>query len=101
MKPADNGLPSVGPSARMLGVRLGEIAVDAVGLAVPGSGGMSVALGTPWHLPHHRRPSGMGRGSTGPAADRVYGTSDLALADVRLVARPDPRQPTRHAFVEP
>lgn len=101
MKPSGDGLPSVGLAARMLGVRPGEIVVDHEETAMPHTGGMSVAVGSAWNLPHHRRPSGMRRGSTGPASDRVYRLNEPSLAEFRLLARSDPRLPDRHAFVEP
>src|SRR2546430_2606362 len=73
MTRADDGLPVVGRSARSLGVRVPEdIQPDAAGRVVPGQGGMSVAPGSFWNLPNHRRPRGLGRGSTGPCGFRKF-----------------------------
>jgi hypothetical protein len=89
----------------MLGVRVGppkhDVIVDDRGRVVPGYGGMSVSPCSKWHLPNHRRPKAMGRGSTGPRADRVY---ELALTPVRVVGlavRADPEHPFHHALVAP
>ena len=43
----------------------------------------------------------MGRGSTGPVSDRVFGVEEAPLAEARLAVRPDPDRPDKHAFVEP
>ena len=53
----DGGRPRVGPSARMLGVRVpDDISPDATGVVRPGTGGMSVAPA--WRdLPAHRIPA--------------------------------------------
>lgn len=77
--PDQDGAPKVGPTARALGVRPDEISVDGDGRALPGTGGMSVSPDSVWNLPNHRRPRGMGRGSTGPASDRVYAIREDAL----------------------
>jgi hypothetical protein len=95
------GTPAVGATARHLGVRdPQDIRADGDGVVHPETGGMSVAPTSMWNVPHHRRPRGMGRGSTGPAADWVFAIADTALpAD--LAVRPDPEAPKVHAFVEP
>ena len=95
-------LPQVGRTARSLGVRLNEdISPDENGRVNPGQGGMSVSPGSIWNVPSHRRPRGMARGSTGPANDRIYEVYEEAIVERRLLLRPDPKAPTRHAFVEP
>jgi hypothetical protein len=102
MRPAVDGLPSVGRSARSLGVRIPtDIEPDASGCVRPHAGGMSVSPGTVWNIPHTRRPCGLGRGSTGPAADRVYSISSASLAERELEARSDSHASMLHAFVEP
>jgi hypothetical protein len=62
---------------------------------------MSVAPDSPWHIPHHRRPRGMGRGATGPAQDAIFGIENDKLHVAALAARSDPTAPAMHAFVEP
>ncbi len=102
MMPDKNGLPVLKRSARGLGVRSPEdVLPDALGNISPGTGGMSVAPSSVWSLPHHRRPQGMGRGSTGPSSDRVFGILEGKIREVSLTARPDPVCPHKHAFVEP
>jgi hypothetical protein len=99
MTPADDGMPTVGRSGRSLGVRVPlDIQIDSEGRVYPATGGMSVAPDSMWHLPHHRRPRGMGRGSTGPAIDWVFSLSQVSND---LTVRPDPDRPTKHAFIEP
>lgn len=101
MKPDADGRPATGRSARCLGVRIpGDIAPDAEGRVLPGTGGLSVAPRAVWNLPHHRRPRPMGRGSTGPASDRVYGIADERI-EASLSLRLDPAAPDVHATVEP
>src|SRR5882724_11681217 len=102
MEPGPNQLPLVGRSTRRLGVRVPEdIAPDAAGQVHPRTGGMSVALGSMWNLPNHRRPIGMLRGSTGPANDHVFAVAEAANRRQRLDVRPDPPGSPRHAVVEP
>ena len=102
MTPAADGLPVVARHARALGVRVPEdVRLDAESRILPGCGGLSVAPESMWNLPNHRRPRGMWRGSTGPAADRVFSVSPACLASAGLLVRPDPHQPLKHAFVEP
>ena len=102
MTPDVDGLPTGGRSARKLGVRVpGDVMPDAAGYVIPGTGGMSVAPDSLWNLPHHRRPRGMGRGSTGPVQDQVFSIASVPLRDNGLVARRDPKAPVVHALVEP
>src|SRR3990170_302226 len=102
MTPAIDHLPTSGRSARMLGVRVpGDVMPDGAGHVVPGTGGMSVAPDSMWNLPHHRRPRGMGRGSTGPVRDHVFSIAPAPLRDNGLVARRDPEAPVVHALIEP
>lgn len=100
MKPAPDGMPVTAPSGRALGARIpGDIDPDAQGVVHPRTGGMSVSPGSVWNIPHHRRPRGMGHGSTGPPGDQIFGME--AFSGFRLCARPDPARPDKHAFVEP
>ena len=100
MRPTEGGLPFAGTNKRMLGALPSETN-SADGTFGPGTGGMSVSPDSPWHIPHHRRPRGMGRGATGPALDWVFGITNEALNFAALTARLDPVNPARHAFVEP
>jgi hypothetical protein len=102
MTPDLDGLPAVGRSARMLGVRTPQdVRLDATRRVVPGTGGMSVAPDSMWNLPNHRRPRAMGRGSTGPVHDHVFSVLPGTLSDNALVARRDPSAPVLHALIEP
>lgn len=102
MTPGEDGQPVVGRSARWLGVRVPrDIAPDTAGFVAAGQGGMSVAPNSMWNLPHHRRPRGLGRGSTGPDDDHVFSVEGASLDGRGLDARPDPLAPAIHAFVEP
>ena len=102
MIPAEDGSPRLERSARGLGVRIPkDIQPDEHGNVLPQRGGMSVAPESLWNLPHHRRPRGMGRGSTGPDTDRVFSIGQLAIETAGLTIRPDPNRPRKHAFVEP
>lgn len=95
----------VARSARALGVRVDgtfrDVHPDHEDRIAPGTGGMSVAPLSEWNLPNHRRPLGMGRGSTGPREDHVFAVEEDSVARAALVVRPDPSRPTKHAFVEP
>lgn len=99
MTPDMAGLPVVGASRRHLGVVDGD-AVPPLGLGQPGGGGMSVATGSMWNLPPHRRPKTMGNGSSGPAADVVFAVTVPFEETLNLIAREDlPEE--HHAVVEP
>jgi hypothetical protein len=52
-------------------------------------------------IPNHRRPRGIGNGSTGPQGDRVYAVAFDDVQAVGLTIRPDPKCPLVHAFIEP
>ncbi len=102
MTPGADGLPVVGPTRRSLGAKIpDDIVPDANGEVHPGAGGMSTAPGSIWNLPHHRRPRGMGRGSTGPPGDWVFSATEGQLVNPALLVRRDPRRPAKHALVEP
>ena len=66
MKEDSNGVPTIGHSGRMLGVRPGNnptpdvLAVQASDLVLPNQGGMSAAPHDPLHLLRHRRPPSLG-----------------------------------------
>ena len=89
MKVAADGKPEVGPSARTLGVRPGDLAphndveairpTDPVG---PGQGGLSVAPYDPLGLPRARRPIQLG----GVGRDPVW-VLDLIALPPRLASR--------------
>jgi hypothetical protein len=74
---------------------------NAAGDVLPGTGGMSVAPGSMWNVPNHRRPRGMLRGSTGHAGDRVYSIEPAEIVNQPLSVRPHPPGSTLHAHVEP
>ncbi len=100
MTPDENGWPSTGPNKRKLGALPSETnSLD--GTFGSGTGGMSVSPKSPWHIPQHRRPRGMGRGSTGPDKDWVFGIDNGELHAAFLAVRLDPQNAQRHAFVEP
>jgi hypothetical protein len=101
MTPESDGLPSVGRTARRLGVRHSDVGVGRDGWIDPGTGGMSVAPGSPWNVPNHRRPRSLGRGSTGHNEDRVFAIAEAPILAERLAVRPDDRRPDLHALVEP
>ena len=102
MTPDTDGLPVIGRNARTLGVRIpGDISPDENGIVKPETGGMSVAPGSIWNVPNHRRPRGMQKGSTGPSGDFMYEIKESAIPVTRLVIRCDPAQPELHGFVEP
>ena len=102
MTAASDGLPLEGRSARLLGVRVpDDVKPDEEGRVHPGQGGMSVAPGSIWNVPTHRRPRGMGQGSSGHAEDRVYSVATTEVLSAGLVVRNDPIRPSKHAFVEP
>lgn len=99
MREGSNGLPTVGPSGRMLGIRPGGhptpdvLAVQAGDLVYPDHGGMSVAPHDPLHLLRHRRPRSLG----GTGRDPVwYIESDALGPDLQF--RQD--SPT-HGVIEP
>ena len=96
MKPAQDGLPQTGPTARTLGSRPGTDIPSAGGLVRPGTGGMSVSPDDPMNLPKHRRPPQL----DGTGKDPVYrmNTADLPPG---LRYRPDPAKPREHGFIEP
>jgi hypothetical protein len=96
MRPNQDGLPRVGPSARMLGIRDdgSDIEEDEEGLVHPYTGGMSVGL-TPDDLPEFRRPPEFG--GTGDDPLWVIDEDDLVQGlryteDVELPG---------HGFIEP
>src|SRR5258708_4784834 len=99
MREAADGLPEVGPTARQLGVRPGNVPAPDVAAILPtdpvkpGQGGMSVAPGDPMDLPILRRPASLG----GIGRDPVwYIEADDLGADLQLLLdRP------KHGLVEP
>ena len=102
MTPETDGKPALKPTGRGLGVRRAvDLAVDERGNVHPSTGGMSVAPCSAWKVPNHRRPIGMGKGSTGPAGDRIYAVPFEGARGEGLTIRPDPARPFLHAFIEP
>jgi hypothetical protein len=102
MTPDVDGFPKTGRSGRMLGVRVPQdIAVDEKGFVKSETGGMSVAPNSAWNIPTHRRPRGMGKGSSGRIDDRMYALANTAVPSDKLKVRLDPEYPRQHAFVEP
>lgn len=101
MRVALDGLPLTGPTARTLGARPGsppegDIPI-AGGMVHPGTGGMSVSPPPSGNLPRFRRPPEHG----GTAKKiKLYELDTDGLPD-ELRARPDPKNPRRHAFIEP
>jgi hypothetical protein len=98
MTPAEDGLPRVAPSARTLGIRRVDVHLDSEGRVQPGQCGLSVSPDSIWHIPNHRRPRGMGNGSTGHPDDYVFA---IAKVSPELSIRLDPLRPALHAFIEP
>lgn len=96
MKAASDCQPELGESARTLGLREGEVAVDASGNVEPTSGGLSVAPDDPMNLPAHRRPPSWG--GEGPT-DEVW-ELDLAELESSLVYVPDPAHRLSHGTIE-
>jgi hypothetical protein len=99
LDPTD-GLPTVGPSARKLGIRGLEqapnedVPVESPDdIILPGTGGMSVAPTDPLNLDRRRRPAALG----GTGKDPVWVIDEAALgSDIQF------RQDTdRHGVVEP
>ena len=80
MKKDVGDFPMIGETARPLGVRRG---IDI--LVKPQTGGMSVSLDSPFHLPRHGRPAILGGTGKGPSA--------RCLSLFRLQSRPDPLKP--------
>jgi hypothetical protein len=73
-------------------VRERDVRVDSAGLARPGTGGMSVTPDDSKRMPAEFLPETLG------------GLGRLPLYSIlgpNLIVRPDPRNPDRHAFVEP
>ena len=100
MRPADDGLPEVGGTAKQLGVRTGpgvkvpDIQIDANGLIHPKSGGMSVATDSPEYLQPHRRPKEFGGTGNVP----VYSLQRPIWGALRIRVD-NPKK--HHACVEP
>lgn len=97
MKVDTDGLPSLGPTARELGVRPDlDIPVDTDGYVEPLTGGISVSPLSPEQLPEHRRPPEFG----GNGKDPVWSlTGDQLPAGLHY--HPDEENPDGHGTIEP
>jgi hypothetical protein len=99
MREDPDGLPTVGPSGRTLGVRPGSqlipdvVAVHPTDMVLTGLGGMSVTPNVPQNLPRHRRPPSLG----GTGREPVWYIDDKDLGP-QLSFRQD--RPT-HGLIEP
>ena len=97
MKRASDGKPLCGSVANELGVRPGvDISPDSTGQVQPATGGLSTTPDDPGLLPPHVRPPNLG----GKGKLSIF-VLDVADMDQHLVARRDPKNPRKHAFVEP
>jgi hypothetical protein len=97
MEEDGEGRPTVGDTARRLGVRAGiDIPVDDEDEVEPFSGGMSVTPDSPDGLPSHRLPPNHG----GTGKDPLWVIDSDELGD-GLIYRPDDASPDTHGFVEP
>jgi hypothetical protein len=99
MKESADGLPALGPSPRLLGVRPGNAPKPDVPAVLPqdvfgpGQGGLSVAPGDPMGLLPHRRPASLGGSGRDPVW--VLDTADLG-PDLQFCA-----ETPAHGLVEP
>jgi hypothetical protein len=95
MKPAEDGLPTIGNTARSLGVRPNvDIEIDVHGRVYPCTGGMSISADSVQNLPGHRRPPeffGIGK-------DPVYCIENARLPSCLVVRQNGPQH---HYLVEP
>lgn len=98
MKRGDDGKPQCGKSSNVLGVRPGiDLPLDARGHVQPLTGGLSATPDDPARLPPHVRPSSL---NGGHGKLPLFELETNAL-DRSLIVRPDPKQPTKHVFLEP
>jgi hypothetical protein len=99
MKEGSDGMPMLGPNARMLGVRPGGspdpdvLARTALDFVFPGCGGLSVATGDPRNLPRHRRLPALG----GTGRDPIWCVESEDLGPVFSIRLDRPG----HALLEP
>ncbi len=97
MKRESDGLPKVARSARAIGVRtqgkFRDIEVDPDGFVQPHTGGMSVAIDEPRHLPYRRRPPSLGGDGRDPVFEMQSGE---LLESLFLCIKQAP-----HGLVEP
>ena len=104
MKKADDRLPTLGRTARTLGVRVSaagtlpedppkfDVYPDAGGHVTPGWG-LSVAMDDPGALPRHRKPPSLG----GEGRDPVFSLPMSAVGKILNVNEDRPP----HALIEP
>lgn len=93
-----DGKPVVGDGANMLGVRPSDTKLNNRGQVVPGTGGMSVGVASPWYLPNHRRPISWKDGSRGRPPMVMYRVREEDLESRGLVLSEDR---LGHGSVEP
>jgi hypothetical protein len=97
MKPAPDQRPLCGSLANELGVRPKvDIAPDAAGQVHPETGGLSTTPDNPNLLPPHVRPVSLGGRGKLP----VF-VVDVGQLGPLLAPRRDPKNPVKHAFIEP
>lgn len=97
MKPASDGKPLCGSFANELGVRPKvDITPDDTGRVHPHTGGMSTTPDNPAWLPPHVRPASFG----GKGRLPIF-VIELPCLTESLALRRDPRNPLKHAFIEP
>lgn len=104
MRPDKECYPRTGPTPKTLGARPagptgeeGDIPVSSDGMVRPETGGMSVSPPPVKNVIYFRRPPEHG----GTAKKlKLYEMETDELPD-ELMARPDPRNPEKHVFIEP
>lgn len=97
MKPDQDGKPLCGSRGNELGVRPGyDLEPNDSGEAIPESGGLSTTPDDPALMPPHVRPTDLGGRGKLP----VF-VIDVSKLQSPLTVRPDRRNPTDHAFIEP
>lgn len=95
MKPADDGLPVTGSTARSLGARPNlDLRIDGHGYVQPCTGGMSITADSIDKLPGHRRPPEF----DGTGKDPIYCIEHARIPNSLFVRQDGPRH---HYLVEP
>jgi len=98
MRADADGRPTVGRSARMLGVRVegphADVVLDDAGQVLPGRGGMSVTVDDPAQMAPARRPRWLGHGLS---EDRLFALPAPAVGGALTVRM----NRGAHGLVEP